>query len=159
MPEQLLRAIARYAAMSLTCIKERRDMPAHDDPPEVFMSNQITAPFKKQLLAQRAGLLEQLAALRGGKVGRAEASAEHFGTREPDSRAQMESERDLEFTLDARESAELDAIDAALRRIDEGSFGVCTDCGAEIPAARLHAAPETLRCIRCQEKTEHTRRA
>ncbi|MCA3236978.1 MAG: TraR/DksA family transcriptional regulator [Curvibacter sp.] len=123
------------------------------------MSTQITAPFKKQLLAQRAGLLEQLAALRGGKVGRAEASAEHFGTREPDTRAQMGSERELEFTLDARESAELDAIEAALRRIEQGSYGVCTECGADIPAARLHAAPETLHCIRCQEMTEHPRRA
>lgn len=123
------------------------------------MNTQITAPFKKQLLEQRASLLDQLAALRGGKVSRAEASAEHFGTREPDARAQMGSERELEFTLDARESAELDAIDAALRRIEQGNYGVCSDCGADIPAARLHAAPETLHCVRCQEKTEHPRRA
>ncbi len=120
------------------------------------MSTELTAPFKKQLLEQRAGLLAQLASLRGGPVGRAEASADHFGAREPDSRAQMSSERDLEFTLDARESAELDAIDAALKRIEDGVYGVCTDCGVDIPAARLHAAPETPRCIDCQEKHEHS---
>ncbi len=45
-----------------------------------------------------------------------------------------------EFTLDARESAELDAIDAALKRIEDGVYGICTDCGVDIPAARLHAA-------------------
>lgn len=123
------------------------------------MSTQITAPFKKQLQEQRASLLNQLASLRGGSVGRAEASAAHFGEREPDSRAQMESERELEFTLDARESAELDAIDAALRRIEDGVYGVCTDCGVDIPAARLHAAPETPRCVSCQAKAEQTRRA
>lgn len=123
------------------------------------MSTQITAPFKKQLEEQRATLLSQLAALRGGNVGRAEASAAHFSERELDARAQMASERDLEFTFDARENAELDAIDAALKRIEDGTYGVCIDCGADIPAARLHAAPETPRCLACQDKLEHTRHA
>ncbi len=123
------------------------------------MSTQITAPFKQQLLQQRTTLLAQLASLRGGNVGRAQASADHFGGQKEDSRAQMETERDLEFTLDARESAELDAVDAALKRIEAGSYGVCTDCGTDIPAARLHAAPETPRCLACQDKLEHSRRA
>lgn len=123
------------------------------------MSTQITAPFKQQLLQQRTTLLAQLASLRGGNVGRAQASADHFGGQKEDSRAQLETERDLEFTLDARESAELDAVDAALKRIEAGSYGVCTDCGTDIPAARLHAAPETARCISCQDKLEHSRRA
>lgn len=122
------------------------------------MSTRNTATYKQQLQTQRATLLSQLASLRGGPVGRAEASAAHFGEREPDSRAQMESERGLEFTLDARESAELDAIDAALRRIETGDYGVCTDCGTEIPDARLQAAPETPRCIVCQDRLEHARR-
>ncbi|KRH99943.1 TraR/DksA family transcriptional regulator [Curvibacter sp. PAE-UM] len=123
------------------------------------MSTQITAPFKQQLLQQRTTLLAQLASLRGGNVGRAQASADHFGGQKEDSRAQMETERDLEFTLDARESAELDAVDAALKRIEAGTYGVCTDCGTDIPAARLHAAPETPRCLACQDKLEHSRRA
>ena len=122
------------------------------------MSIRDSTSYKQQLLAQRATLLGQLASLRGGPVGRAESSAAHFGEREPDSRAQMESERGLEFTLDARESAELDAIAAALRRIEAGVYGVCTDCGTEIPEARLHAAPETPRCIVCQDRLEHARR-
>ena len=122
------------------------------------MSTRNTATYKQQLQAQRATLLSQLASLRGGQVGRAEASAAHFGEREPDSRAQMESERGLEFTLDARESAELDAIDAALQRIETGDYGVCTDCSTEIPDARLQAAPETPRGIVCQDRLEHARR-
>jgi DnaK suppressor protein len=43
------------------------------------MSTQITAPFMQQLLQQRTTLLAQLASLRGGNVGRAQASADHFG--------------------------------------------------------------------------------
>lgn len=123
------------------------------------MSTQITAPFKKQLVEQRSTLLAQLAGLRGGTMGRAQASDEHFGGQKEDSRAQLETERELEFTLDARESTELDAVEAALRRIEDGSYGVCTDCGADIPAARLHAAPETRRCIACQGKFELAHRA
>jgi DnaK suppressor protein len=122
---------------------------------EIFMSTQLTAPFKKQLLEQRTSLLAQIASLRGGTIGRAEASADHFGGQPEDPRAQMDTERELEFALDARESAEIDAIDAALKRIEAGTYGVCTDCGVDIPAARLHAAPETPRCIDCQDKFEH----
>jgi DnaK suppressor protein len=120
------------------------------------MDTPITASFRQQLLQQRAALLAQLAELRGGAIGRAQASAAHFGEREEDSRAQMEIERELEFTLDARESAELDAIDAALKRIEDGTYGVCVDCGADIGIARLRAAPETARCVSCQQQYERS---
>jgi DnaK suppressor protein len=117
------------------------------------MSTRTTASFQNQLLAERASVLEQLANLRGGKVGRAEASAEHFG-RPEDSDAQVNSARDLEFALDERETAELRLLDAALDRIKAGTYGQCIDCGVNIPAARLHAAPQAQRCIACQEKFE-----
>lgn len=117
------------------------------------MSTHINPLFKEQLLARRADLLAQLVNLRGGSVGRAEASAEHFA-RTQDSEAQVNSARDLEFALDERETAELRQVDAALERIAAGTYGLCIDCGVEIPAARLHAAPAALRCIACQEKAE-----
>lgn len=120
---------------------------------EIFMSTHFTTPFKKQLLEQHANLLAQRAGLRGGNIGRAEASAEHFQHPE-DPRAQVDAERDLEFALDAHESAELNAVVAALQRIEDGVYGVCIDCGVDIPVPRLHAAPETLRCIACQSKFE-----
>ena len=64
------------------------------------MDRQLVSLFKKQLLAQRASLQIQIASLRGGIISRAQASADHFGQPE-DSRAQMVTERDLEFALDA----------------------------------------------------------
>ena len=122
------------------------------------MDPRLAEVFKKQLQEQRTALLAQLASLRGGTIGRAEASADHFQHPE-DPRAQVDVERDLEFALDSRENAELDAIGAALKRIADGTYGVCIDCGIDIPAARLHAAPETPRCLGCQDKFEHTHRA
>jgi DnaK suppressor protein len=118
-----------------------------------LMSTHINPLFKEQLLAQRASLLAQLSNLRGGSVGRAEASAEHFARAE-DSDAQVNTARDLEFALDEHGTAELRQVDAALERVAAGTYGLCIDCGIEIPAARLHAAPAALRCIACQEKVE-----
>ncbi len=117
------------------------------------MTKLDTTPFKAQLLEQRASLLGQLVTLRGGDVTRAEASAEHFSRRE-DSQAQTTTERELELTLDSRETTELDAVEAALQRIAAGTYGECTDCGVHIAAARLQATPEAPRCIHCQEKAE-----
>lgn len=122
------------------------------------MDKQHTAPYQKQLLEMRTALLAQISAQRGGTVSRADAAAEHFGQPE-DSRAQVATERELEFALGERETAELASIDAALARIEAGTYGQCTDCGVSIPAARLQVSPEAQRCIACQEKAEQTRPA
>jgi DnaK suppressor protein len=53
-----------------------------------------------------------------------------------------------------RDAAELADIDAALQRMDRGSYGECMDCGADIPLARLQAQPMALRCMACQERRE-----
>lgn len=117
-----------------------------------------TTSFKATLLQQRQSLRAQLATLRGGEVGRAQASTDHFASRE-DTPAAANTARDLEFAMDAHDTAEIAAIDAALQRISEGSYGECLDCGAPIAEARLHAAPEAACCIACQEKREKLARA
>lgn len=122
------------------------------------MDKHHSAPYQQQLLDMRTALLAQIAAQRGGTISRADAAADHFGQPD-DSRAQEASERELEFALGERETAELAAIDAALARIDAGTYGQCTDCGTTIPVARLQASPEAWRCIPCQEKAEQTRPA
>lgn len=117
------------------------------------MTQQHHAEYKKRLLDQRASVLAQLSNLRGGVIGRAEASSEHFGHQE-DSPAQANSARELEFALDAHDSEELERVEAALRRLEDGSYGLCVDCGVAIAPARLQAAPDAPRCIACQEKLE-----
>jgi phage/conjugal plasmid C-4 type zinc finger TraR family protein len=54
----------------------------------------------------------------------------------------------------ARDLAELREIALARRRIEEGFYGVCVDCGATIPEARLVARPTAGRCIDCQQAIE-----
>ena len=122
------------------------------------MKHLDTTAFKTALLQQRSALLTQLTTLRGGAVGRAQASTEHFATRD-DTPAAANSARDLEFALDAHDTSEIAAVDAALQRLADGSYGECVGCGAPIAAARLKAAPEAARCIDCQEKLEKDQHA
>jgi DnaK suppressor protein len=58
-----------------------------------------------------------------------------------------------------RDHAELQAIDAALRRLQDGGYGVCIDCGAQVGLERLRAEPEAARCIDCQRRYEKTYRS
>jgi DnaK suppressor protein len=63
---------------------------------------------------------------------------------------QHATERELAFLNLDRESNLLRNIRAALRRIEEGSFGVCLHCEGDISLKRLAAVPWTAFCIRCQ---------
>ncbi|WP_067620811.1 TraR/DksA C4-type zinc finger protein [Alicyclobacillus acidiphilus] len=53
-----------------------------------------------------------------------------------------------------RDEAHLEEIEAALRRMDEGTYGQCVDCGETIPMDRLQAMPTTKYCIDCQKAEE-----
>lgn len=122
------------------------------------MTQKSTAPpdtvsAEQQLRVMRSSLLEQIAQQRGGTIGRAEAAANRFGSPE-DPRAQISSEKTLEFALGERELSELAEIDAALERLQKGHYGQCIDCAQAIAPARLAATPEAARCISCQEKFE-----
>jgi RNA polymerase-binding protein DksA len=55
-----------------------------------------------------------------------------------------------------RHVEELRDIEAALRRMVEGSFGACSDCGADIGFERLKVYPTAKRCVRCQGQRERT---
>ena len=63
---------------------------------------------------------------------------------------------DLNFADIDRDAQELHRIDGALRRLKDGTYGNCIDCGAAIPAPRLEAEPTALRCVSCQELYEKT---
>lgn len=60
----------------------------------------------------------------------------------------------IEHAERQRDKEELLAIDTARRRIADGSYGTCTDCGGSIPIARLLAQPTATRCIACQAAYE-----
>ena len=108
------------------------------------MDTMAAQPYLYQLTRQRIQLLAQVAQQRGGKLGRAEVAHTHFDNSQDDP-AQIRSEREL---------VELQAIEDALKRIQEGVYGLCLSCGVPIPHERLHAAPQALRCVACQATFE-----
>ena len=118
------------------------------------MNAQHASAYKHKLEALRADVLALIAEQRGGTKSRVDVAVEHFA-RSEDSPAQVSTARDLEFALNEHELAELAAIDAALERLQQGTYGQCTDCDATIAEARLHVSPEAARCIHCQEIAEH----
>lgn len=53
-----------------------------------------------------------------------------------------------------RLEAQRDLVDEALQRLDDGTYGQCTNCGQEIAPGRLKAMPQASLCIECQEALE-----
>ena len=68
-------------------------------------------------------------------------------------------EQQLDETTDMILAAEAENVETALARLASGDYGMCLDCGKEIPAARLEAIPEAVRCIDDQARYEGTLRA
>jgi RNA polymerase-binding protein DksA len=63
-------------------------------------------------------------------------------------------DRELDYTLEENSEHVLAGIDAALQRIEEGTYGVCTSRGEQIPVERLEALPWATLCIDCQRERE-----
>ena len=62
--------------------------------------------------------------------------------------------QEVDFALMQMKSETLLKIDEAIKRLDNGSYGMCADCGVEITEARLTALPFAARCRACQEHEE-----
>jgi DnaK suppressor protein len=114
------------------------------------------SPYRERLLQERTQLLQRIAEQRGGLVSRADMAADHFDN-SFQSRAQIRTERQTEFAMNEHETAELGDIEAAMERMDAGTYEQCIDCGVSIPPARLNAYPTAKRCIDCQTVAEQRR--
>ena len=67
-------------------------------------------------------------------------------------------EREFTLGLASSEQQSLNAIDQALRKIDDGGYGICEECSKPIPLKRLAAMPYARLCIKCQEVEEKQQR-
>lgn len=73
---------------------------------------------------------------------------------DPADRATMESDRAFVLRLRDRERRLIKKIQSALQRIEDGTYGICDDCGEDISISRLKARPVTKLCIQCKSKQE-----
>jgi DnaK suppressor protein len=68
--------------------------------------------------------------------------------------SEVDIQEDIEFALIQMKSETLTKIDAALRRLEEGTYGNCFECDEEISEARLRALPFAVRCKDCEQARE-----
>jgi DnaK suppressor protein len=66
----------------------------------------------------------------------------------------IEKDRQMVYTLGERERAKLNAINTAIEKIEDGTYGECEECGCEISKKRLKIIPFAKYCVNCQEEIE-----
>jgi DnaK suppressor protein len=113
---------------------------------------------------QQQKFKEQLEQMKGDVISDveqtlADMTSQNGNIPDPNDRATMESDRSFELRLRTRERKLLDKIDEAIVRIDEGTYGICDECGNEIRIKRLEARPVAKYCIDCKTKQEQQEKA
>jgi DnaK suppressor protein len=105
--------------------------------------------MREKLLEMRAQLLRNVQSEL--HEGREQTKDEGMDTYDIASDAR---DREISLILNDRDRDKALAIDDALARIDEGSYGVCDSCESDIAEARLEALPFTRLCVSCQAERE-----
>lgn len=110
------------------------------------------ASLQAALEQRKLTLMQQLAGRMDGELARVPA-IEEIETSPADS-ASNRTLNQLELEADSHKLAQLSSVRHALAKIDDGSYGLCDNCGNEIPFSRLNARPEAPLCIACQTRLE-----
>jgi RNA polymerase-binding transcription factor DksA len=113
--------------------------------------------YKLTLLALRARLRGDVSALAKSALHKTRSESSGDLSSMPIHMADMGSDNfEQEFTLSLMETegGTLDAIEAALEKIEDGVYGTCEECDGPISKTRLQAIPYAPFCIRCAQKQE-----
>ncbi|MBU1708133.1 TraR/DksA family transcriptional regulator [bacterium] len=112
--------------------------------------------FQQLIMSKRAKLLEELGYLKESSETTLEEysgdnSTYSFHMADQGTDAQ---EREKAFLFAHREGKFLAHLDRALERINDGTYGICAECGEPIAKARLEAVPHARMCVDCKKKLE-----
>lgn len=105
---------------------------------------------EETLREERANLVRQLAELGATEEGDLRDDVD-FGEGFADAAAATAERTELIGLVESIKKM-LAEIDAALARVEEGTYGTCANCGKEIGAARLEFRPESILCVDCKAK-------
>ena len=114
-------------------------------------------PYRERLLALRARLRGDVNAMADAALKKTRSEASGDLSSMPIHMADVGSDNfEQEFTLSLMENDEetLEAIETALERIEDGTYGSCLECSGRIPKTRLNAIPFTSYCVKCASKLE-----
>jgi DnaK suppressor protein len=122
------------------------------------MSAVDTEQFRGLLLEKRQAVVEALDYLHKENPGSLEEETGELVSGSADQHmadtATETVDREIDYTLEATDGRLLAEIDAALTRIEKGTYGICVNCGAQIAPERLEAVPWATLCIECKRKEE-----
>ena len=120
------------------------------------MTSIDTERFRDALLDERRRVEHALATLRDEHRGSLDDEVEEIGASDNHlaETATATLGREIDYTLGENSGQVLAAIDAALKRIDEGTYGTCVGCGGQIRYERLEATPWVSLCIDCKRRSE-----
>ena len=110
--------------------------------------------YFKEFLTKR---LEELLSHADDTVSGMTAPKDNFP--DPTDRASLEADRNFMLRIRDRENKLIKKVKKALKRIDNGTFGICEKCGEDISIKRLKARPVTTQCIECKTKEEAVEKA
>jgi RNA polymerase-binding protein DksA len=116
-----------------------------------------TEHFRGALLEERQRVEHALATLRDEHPGSLDDEVEETSPTNDNHLAETASAtlgREIDYTLGDNAEQVLSEIDAALRRIDDRTYGICFNCANEIPRERLEANPWASLCIDCKRRSE-----
>lgn len=119
----------------------------------------LTAGQRAQLeaaLRQHQRQLDDRLAAHHGGLTRAEHAREVL-LQDGDDAPARDADREVDLARSDQDMNELRAVKEALLRLQGGKYGLCADCGEEIPFARLQHSPEATRCVACQTAFESSR--
>ncbi len=105
--------------------------------------------LRRKLEVQRQDVMEVLS-----RLGRETRSLDADSAQDDADRCVVSISKESLFEQSSQRRTVLRLIETALRRIKDGSFGICAACGDEIQPRRLEAVPWTQFCLRCQEQRE-----
>lgn len=114
------------------------------------MDSTQTVSFRSRLLTERARLVDEI----GETIEAPDQMT--YGSQAAAASQVFDQQRDL--ALRDRANQHLAQVDAALARLDDGTFGKCTRCGRGIAPERLEALPWAAHCIDCQTALDHGKR-
>ena len=117
------------------------------------MTNTDLTLHRERLLALRARLLGDMTQMEDNALNK-----DHSRTTSmPTNMAELgsdNSDQELTLSLLGSDKDALDQIEAAIERIEDGSYGRCEECGGKIPKSRLDAIPYAAQCVRCASQRE-----
>jgi RNA polymerase-binding transcription factor DksA len=109
--------------------------------------------IEARLDARLEELIRTRAAMRRSSAGMRDSELAHIDNHPGDTAGEL-LEEEIEETEEIFIEEGERRIAEARRALADGSYGVCKGCGREIPAARLEAMPEAVRCVECQRRFE-----